>query len=156
MSKFQFNPASFVAGSTTVEEQSARDLYDPKSVAPLLTYVTDIVNHFDDVRMELGLNAKGIGGVKLSANGRACLYCSFLYEGERKSRKFVLSKGLTDKVVALLGDKDFFADFVATAEVATAGEQAWRASATVLSTTYVGNFVEEDGTVRDTLSLFAK
>ena len=156
MAAFRFNKTAFLKSATVVEEQSARSLYDPKSVAPLVTYVTEIVKTFDDVRMELGLNAKGTGGVKLSANGRACLYCSFLNKNKRMSTKFVLSKGLTSKVVALLGDKDFFADFTPTADVPTAGNQAWRASASVLSSTYAGRFVQEDGTVRDTLSLFAR
>ena len=156
MSNFRFNKTAFLKSSTVVEERSARDLYDPKTVAPLATYVTEIVNNFDDVRMELGLNASGIGGVKLSANGRACLYCSFLNKGQRLSTKFVLSQGLTAKVVALLGDKDYYADFVPADGVPTASNQAWRDAASVLSTTFAGRFVEEDGTVRDTLSLFAK
>ena len=156
MSKFRFNKTAFLKSATVVEEQSARSLYDEKSIAPLVTYVTEIVKEFGESRMELGLNAKGIGGVKLSENGRACLYCTFSNKGQRMSTKFVLSKGLTAKVVALLGDKDYFADFVPSEEVATAGEQAWRDSAPILQTALVGRYKEEDGTVRETLSLFAQ
>lgn len=156
MSTFRFNKAAFLKNSTEVVEQSARQNYDPKSVAPLVTYVSRIVKNFENVSMELGLNAKGIGGVKLSANGRAVLYCTFTENGQRLQQKFILSKGLTEKVVALLGDKDYFADFVPTEGVPNAKNQAWRDAAPVLSTTFVGQWVEEDGTVRDSYSLFAQ
>lgn len=156
MTAFRFNKTAFLKDATVVQERSARDLYDPKSVAPLVTYVTEIVKTFDDVCMELGLNAQGTGGVHVSANGRACLYCSFTNKGKRMSVKFVLSQGLTAKVVALLGDKDYYADFTPSADVPTAGNQAWREAAPVLSSTFAGRFVEEDGTVRETLSLFAR
>lgn len=156
MSKFRFNKTAFLELSKDVEEKSARHLYDEKTIAPLITYVKEIVEEFgDDVRMELGLNAKGIGGVKLSEDGRACLYCAYKYKGQPKSTMFVLSKGLTTKVVALLGDKDYFADFVPSEEVPTAGVQAWRDSAPILQTALVGRYKEEDGTVRKTFSLFA-
>ena len=157
MSKFKLTKADFLKSATEVEQQSARDNYDEKSIAPLYTYVKETVRLFgDDVRVELGLNAKGIGGVKLSANGRACLYCLFTDKGKRMSRTYVLSKGLTAKVVALLGDKDYFADFVPSEGVPTAGYQAWLDTAPVLATAMVGKFVEEDGTVRETYSLFAQ